>query len=246
VWGKFKAPRTNLKINDQYTDHFEREIVMKHTKKLLAILLSFVLLLGLAVPAMAEEVRYNLYVPWEGVTITYPRASSDSPYQVAYGKSFTLAIEATLPNDVEISYQWWYGTVNDGMVPIEGEIASRFTSSPGDIHYPNPSNTSNPDADKPFARQRGAYACDITLVKKDASGVVVDTYEASITTLFVEVKAERDMTFWEKIWYVGIIGGWEMSLMVGIFTFGIGFLAFPVVFPIAVIISLLIGGTTVY
>lgn len=206
-------------------------------RKLLAALLSLVLLLGLTVPVMAEEDRYNLYIPWDDVTVSYPQASFDNHYMVAYGESFTLAIEATLPDDVEISYQWWYSPEGKGLEMIEGETGSCFSSSPGDIHYPNPMTSEVFIADKPFSPQFGYYECTITLERKDTNGVVIDTYDAETNTIVVEVEAEREMTLWERVWYNGIVRGFGLVVAFGIISGGLGFLVAPILYPFAVIIT---------
>ena len=209
---------------------------MKHTKKLLALLLALALGLGLALPAMAEEVRYNLYTPWEDVIITYPRGDSDSRYQVAHGASFTLIIEAALPNDVEISYQWRCYTREEDWVLIEGATGPSFASVPGSKYYPSPGNTLFDDM--PFSTQTGFYDCQITLVRTDAGGAVVDTYDACINTIIVEVEAERKATAWERFRYIGLVGGLGLATAFGIFTGGLGYLIFPVIYPICVVIAM--------
>ena len=206
-------------------------------RKLLAALLSLVLLLGLTVPVMAEEYRHNLYIPWDDVTVSYPQASFDSHYMVAYGESFTLTIEATLPDDVEISYQWWYSPEGKGLELIEGATGPYFSSSPGDIHYPNPMTDEVFIADKPFSPQFGYYECTITLERKDTNGVVIDTYDAATDTMVVEVEAEREMTLWERFWYNGIIRGFGLVVAFGTMSGGLGYLVAPILYPFAVILA---------
>ena len=212
---------------------------MKKTTRILSVLLALALGLGLAVPALAEEVRYNLHVPWEDVTITYPRGDYNNRYQVAYGASFTLAIEATLPNDVEISYQWCYRPEGSIFLPIDGETGPCFASTPGDPYYPNP-ETMRPTlfVDMPFSPQYGFYTCRITLVRKDAAGAVIDTCDASTGTIEVEVEAERKPTAWERFRYIGLVGGLALATAFGTVSAGIGYLLFPIVYPICVVIMM--------
>jgi hypothetical protein len=210
---------------------------MKHTKKLFAALLSLALLLGLAVPAMAEVRRRNLDIPWEGVIVSYPWYDFDNHYLVAYGEGFTLTMEATLPSNVEISYQWRYSPEGKGMVTIAGKTAPSFSSTPGDPYYPSPGNRFFDDM--PFSPQTGFYDCVITLEKKDSNGVVVDTYVGYTNTIVVEVEAEREATAWERFRYIGLIGGYYMAQGFGIFSGGLGYLIFPIIYPICVVIAMI-------
>ena len=111
---------------------------MKHTKRLLALLLALVLALGLAMPAMAA-------VNWDDIIVTPPQ-----DLFVPYGESYTLSVEVVAPAGAEVSYQWHRRVTvlgsrfNVGWSDlIPGATSPTLQLNPGDDFYAPVPGTSN-------------------------------------------------------------------------------------------------------
>jgi len=152
---------------------------MKHTKKLLTLLLALALGLGLGAPAAFAQTT----VDWDDFYIlTQPQAAI-----VPYGSSFTLSVEVNVPEGVKVvSYVWrpYIGTLGAG-------TGSVLHLSPGDYAYP--------EAYRPYLAATEYYHCIITAVEEDANGNPVGSpWELYSQNAGVTVLAERDMYFWES------------------------------------------------
>ena len=74
---------------------------MKHAKKLLALLLTLALALTLALPAFAEDEPPEEPNPAMPVITVQPQS-----VRVRVNETFTLSVEAYIPNGDEIGYRW--------------------------------------------------------------------------------------------------------------------------------------------
>jgi len=110
-------------------------------KKILALLLTLIMALGLGVPAMAADFRI---------------AAQPQNQTINFGESFTLGVEAEIPAGKSAAYQWWRvgGTWN---YSIPGATGPALSLSYGDNAYPDafPRNDSYAPA---------SYHCVVTLV----------------------------------------------------------------------------------
>ena len=109
---------------------------MKHTKKLLAALLSLALALALALPAMAEDEPD----PAMPVITRQPVGGS----QTGQNTTFTRYVQARIPNGDSIGYEWY----RDGVL-VEGATGASITVelySPGTVDiYVVVYNLDNPE-----------------------------------------------------------------------------------------------------
>lgn len=156
---------------------------MKHTKKLLALLLTALLAFALAAPAMA--------VDRDDITITGPTSA------VPFGQAFTLSVSVELPDGTEIeSYQWkfFYGSSQQ----IEGATDSILRVAPGQPAYPK--------GTEPFWPAQYKYSCSVTLAEKDAQGNTVGTQTIDSLSFDVTVGRERKMNFGEMMKYAAVEG----------------------------------------
>ena len=149
---------------------------MKHTKKLLALLLTLALALGLALPAMA--------ISRNDITITGPTEP------VPFGEAFTLSVAVNIPAGTEIvSYRWQISY--EGSARIEDETDSILHATPDDTHYPK--------ASAPYSSASCHYSCAVSFVEKDADGNIVNTSTINSPSFVVTVARERKMDIWENI-----------------------------------------------
>jgi len=108
---------------------------MKHAKKLLALLLTIALALSLALPAFAEE-EPNPAMP---VITVQPQGGS----QKAFRASFTVSVQAHIPNDDNIGYEWYRNGV---LTRQTGASMNDGLSSPGTLEiYVVVYNRDNPE-----------------------------------------------------------------------------------------------------
>ena len=143
-------------------------------KKLLALLLSALLVFGLSAPAAA--------VSRDDITITGP----EEP--VPYGESFTLRASVNLPDGVEVaSYQWRYFSNSDHR--IDGATDAALRVALGDASYP--------EASAPYWPAMRNYGCDVTFAEKDTDGSVINTFTLSSRDVRVNIARERKMNFGE-------------------------------------------------
>ena len=153
---------------------------MKHTKKLLALLLAALLALGLSAPAMAEVNWDDFYF------ISQPPAKLTIPF----GEDFTLSVEVNVPAEVEVTYDWhsprWGRTGK-----AQGAV---FHCTPDHPYYPKA------PASRPYLEQTVEYICVIYGLEKDAGGNVVGyTQYLEMQHITVTVLPEREPTRWETI-----------------------------------------------
>lgn len=90
---------------------------MKTTKRVLGILLALTLVFGIALTAMAEDISYAPVITQQPEEV-YVRA----------GMSFTLSVEATVPEGGTLSYQWY----QNGNV-IEGATGSSYSARTSEV-----------------------------------------------------------------------------------------------------------------
>ena len=139
---------------------------MKHTKRTLAVLLTFALALSFALPTMAA-------VNWDEFRITKQPQS----LTIKHGESFTLSVEVAVPVGVdEIKYQWYNKSLN----PIENATSSKLHFSPDDSYYPTDGRLGGSSAE---------FQVWITAYIKDAGDVVL--VERRILSNTVSVRTER-------------------------------------------------------
>jgi len=181
---------------------------MKHPKKLLALLLTVLLVLSLSAPAMA--------LSRDDITITGPTGP------VPFGEAFTLSVAVeNLPEGVEIeSYKWRvsYG----GSARIE-DATDSILLAPGDPAYP--------EASAPYWPAMRSYSCDVTFAEKDTDGNAINAFTLSSQSIRVDVSRERKMNFGELLKESAESGlGFAMmsSVMTGYFLLPL----FPVTFLI--------------
>jgi hypothetical protein len=97
---------------------------MKHTKRMLTMVLTFALAFSLAAPAFAA-------VNWDEFQIT------ERPKNIAipYGDSFTLGVEVKVPDGVSVEYQWRTYSAGAGHTPIENATSYELRLGPSDPYY---------------------------------------------------------------------------------------------------------------
>ena len=147
---------------------------MKHTKRLLAVLLTLALALALALPAMAA-VNWN-----EFRIISHPQDIT-----IRHGESFTLSVEVNVPEGVEVEFQWY----RSSSTPIEGATSSELHLSPSDQFYPEVSALGGSTA---------TYMIRITAHEKDDDGNIISS--RTLASRHVTVTTER--TFWGRLYGV--------------------------------------------
>ncbi|MCL2300738.1 MAG: hypothetical protein FWC27_11420 [Firmicutes bacterium] len=139
---------------------------MKHAKKLLALLLAFVMAVGLGVSVLAEEPLPDI--------ITQPRSQT-----ITNGDSFTLSVEMYVPAGWAVEYQWVvvsYGVYEEIRAEeIQGATQQSLRLSPGDPFYP---------PYPPEAKRYGSslyYRCNIRTVRNgDGAVLKPDSHPAEV------------------------------------------------------------------
>ena len=154
--------------------------MMKHTKRILAVLLTLVLALGLAMPAMAA-------VNWNEFRITRQPQNQT----IRYGDSFTLSVEVNVPEGVVVSFQWQLA--DGGVLPVETANSAELQLSPGDPGYPAQNFS-------------GTFRCVITAYEKDDDGNVISdkTLTSETVRVMVTTEGEIERSFWERVYSVTI------------------------------------------
>jgi len=166
---------------------------MKHTKKLLALLLAALLTLGLGAPAIAEG---EGSIPISAVII-----GPEEP--VPFGEAFTLRVELDIPEGVEIeSASYWWSWTN-WPLPIEGAKEAMLHVTPSDSFYPV--------AHSPIGATETLYMCHAVLDGRDADSNAVELHTDNLF-FTVTVGPEREKTVWEVIWYDYIAGPFNTGL----------------------------------
>ena len=184
---------------------------MKHTKKLLAILLTFVLALTLGLPAFAE-------VNWDDFRFT---KGASFKQIVKHGKSFTIFVEVNIPDGVDrVEYQW-YRILNNKL--IEGATTATLQLSPNDPDYPNSSNSRRGTGGYLDA----GYECVVTGY---ADGDVI----LSKTLKSGEFSVSVEGTFGDKLYSITISPFVEAHET--LFPF---YIIFPILYPLGVFSSFL-------
>jgi len=137
---------------------------MKHTKKLLALLLAAILALGISAPAMAEEELLEA----QSIGVTQDDIIITNHQIVSYREPFSLSVEASPPEGVEIvSYQWWFRREYSApQEQIEGATNPTIHAAYGDPYYLEPTKISGVVP---------RFSCVVTFAAKDAQGNVTDT-----------------------------------------------------------------------
>jgi len=120
---------------------------MKHTKKLLALLLTLALALPFALPATAA-------VDWNEFKIT----KQPQDPRITHGEILTLSVEVIVPDGVEVEYQWRHFGVD-----IENSNAPEIHIAPDNPSYPR------------WAGSEDSYRCWITAYEKDGGGNVISS-----------------------------------------------------------------------
>ena len=143
---------------------------MKHTKKLLALLLALILGLGLGVPAMA--------VDWADFYLISP-ATVD--LTVPFGEDIELSVLVNIPAGTEATYQWYRTKIDNGN-RIADPTTSDFTISPGDAHYPYPVY--------PDRSVTQTFYCRVTAFETDAGGRYIRECRFNVTVIDFPVVAD--------------------------------------------------------
>lgn len=192
---------------------------MQHTKKFLALILALALAFALALPAFAEG-EPEPGINWDEFVIT----KQPKNLKIKAGERFTLSVEVTAPDGVEVTYQWYNArTIDENPALIEGATASTLSLGPDDPGYPGPDNSKAEAYDAWYSDYyclvRGTYEDDGGALKSSSSRVTV----------------APNYTFWQRLYWSGrrslesAIGGSAMILVMT------SFLALPVV-PIAFVV----------
>jgi len=180
---------------------------MKQFKRLLALGLAFALAIGLALPAMAV-------VNWDDFRIT----KQPQNLTIQKGESFTLGVEVTIPDGVEVGYEW-YGA---GARRIADKTDPVLQIGPSDSAYP--SDYTNRAAET-------SYRCKITAYEKDSTGETIESKMLYSETVSVTVE---DNSFQGKLYSV-IVGPFQVA---GGITLTYIMLSFGLVIPISPLIFL--------
>ena len=152
---------------------------MKHTQRMLAILLAFALALGLALPASAA-------VNWDD----FYQTTGMPKLIVKHGQSITIIKEVNIPDGVDrVEYQWYQGSYDNGKL-IEGATTATLQLAPDHPEYPNPSNSEKRTAGYRYADY---YCVYIAFANGDSK-----TLRSGITSVRVEG------TFWDKLYSITI------------------------------------------
>ena len=158
---------------------------MKHTKQLLALLLTLAMALGLgASDAFAQEAAAESTVNWDDFYIvTQPQGAT-----IPYGDSFTLDVEVNLPEGVVVNYDWLLRTtgVHYQMSKFKktSDTTSSITLRSNASYYP-PSDL--------YGGQSGFwdYYVFIVAYEEDADGNLISSRNLRSET--VRVTAEYDV-----------------------------------------------------
>jgi len=127
---------------------------MKHTKRMLAALLTLALVFAIALPSFANQSSVN----WNEFRIT---KQPESRQNIKFGESFTLSVEVNVPEGVEVEYQWQRLFTN-----IEGAIESELhlDSSHPDYLFRSINGTAE-----------AIYRCIIRAYEKDDDGNTISS-----------------------------------------------------------------------
>jgi len=190
---------------------------MKFTKRILAVLLTLTLALGLALPTMAA-VNWNQFM--------FTKRQQD--ITIKYGDSFTLSVEVNVPAGVDVEYQWYH--VPSGEVLIENATTNELRLGPESSIYPQ-----NERLGGAFAR----YRCRVTANEKDALGNVISKKDLDNTVI---VRTERTLS--GKLYDLFIAPfGYAFGSAVGIISMSYGLLlpVSPIVFLVGLIFGFIQG-----
>ncbi|MDR2686290.1 MAG: hypothetical protein LBB75_00935 [Oscillospiraceae bacterium] len=181
-------------------------------KKLLSIFLAGLMLFGFGAGAGAAE-EDGEPDSWDDFyIITQPPAQLTVPF----GKSFTLSVEAHVPEGAKVSYVWQAGYGSS--VAVEGAVSQ---VSPGDPLYPT--------AYRPYETAYKYYNCVITAVEEDAQGNVARFRTLDSDGVQVTLLAERERNLWESLrdWWGQLFMGLFLWAYFGVIWF-LGLLMTPV------------------
>jgi|GEM_PF-5106142 len=149
---------------------------MKHLKKLFALMLAFILALGIGTPAMALEEEDTFRVITGNQRITLP-----------YGSEIDFGVELYLPEGWTVEYEWWSDPVTD----LTGATGPTMHFSPGDAGYPV--------AGRPYESAWRNYYCSMLI--RDEAGDIATAASRYGVTIWVAMEPEREMNTWDKIKY---------------------------------------------
>jgi len=133
---------------------------MKHTKKLFALLLAGILILGLGTPALAA-------VDWNAFVVA---PSTSERQHLKNGEDIVLSVTVYAPEGTEVTYGWYKDTAYDSELSRYvgvGELLSTeptYVCSPGDKNYPQVS-----------IGLASSFLCIVTAVEKDAADNPADS-----------------------------------------------------------------------
>ena len=160
---------------------------MKHTKRLLALLLSLASISALAMLAFAVEEQepapLTSVVNWdEFYIITQPEYHRS----ISSLKTFELSVEVNIPAGVVLEYQWYCESYYSNGFPIPGATDAVLRVKPGDAHHP-----------MKLKDGIAEYYCVITGIEKNDNVVVSQQQLTSagrvVTTHYFDLK--RDIPF---------------------------------------------------
>jgi len=151
------------------------------------------------------------------------------------GESFTLSVEVSIPDGVEVEYLWYMYTPD---YPYEGATAADLHLGPDDPGYPPPLSSSlAQSSSKPFR-------CRITAYEKDSSGNVVSTRTLTSQRVDVVVENVKDNSFLGKLYKVIVapfIMGAEANLSFVVLGAFWPIVFFPITYPFFYIFFLFVN-----
>jgi len=191
---------------------------MKHTQRLLAVAIALALALTLALPAMAA-------VNWNGFYVI-----TDLPENlyVLRDESFTLSVEVSTPDGVEVKYQWY---TSQG-TPISGATAPTLQLSSDDEYYPKAGNPHSQIVEA--GSWQSFFYCKVTVL--DGNGNQLTQWASNA----VEVRVQG--AFGEWLYSVTVrplkgVAGWLWSAFLGLVSVPIRIFDF-----IALMLSMIFSG----
>jgi len=210
---------------------------MKHTNRVLALLLSLALALSFALPAFAED-EEPVFAETEAQAVDWADfriITQPQDQTVKYKESFTLSVEVNIPEGVEVEYQWYAGNSK-----IDGATESVLQCAFGDSQYPYNGGFLN-DMMRIFLNPNldAFYYCKVTGYAKDMDEILSDK---KLESESAKVTMPISDSIWMKLLSV-FIGPFLVlsvfTLIFGTFTMGAAWLLAPIIIPVGYVVILI-------